>query len=206
MGSLRAFARTLRWLAASAAIGGSYVHTGMGSVSLPYFPPAVPCSGAPFPPQGPLGGVPLLHGYIEALRLPDDPPTWLRFLRQRGTTATRVRSLREAGAHLPRAWAGIRLPTGLLTWSRLGLPRFLGHPRVCVPRSLTPARSLGLAVFRPGDAAFRYRYSVGSRDKLALSWLYHAARTLTVYASQPGLPRHHARLVSGWGPPLPGGG
>jgi hypothetical protein len=40
------------------------------------------------------GCVPLLRRYIEALRLPDDLPARLRFLRQRGTTATR-RSLTE---------------------------------------------------------------------------------------------------------------
>jgi len=133
-------------------------------VSPPYVPPAAPCSGAPFPPQGPLGRVPLLLRYNEALRLPDDLPAWLRFLRQRATTATR-RSLTEGG--------GRPSPSGL-GWSpgahrpldveSSGPPRFLGHPRVCVPRSLTPARPQGLAVFQPWDAAFRYRYSVGSRD------------------------------------------
>jgi hypothetical protein len=33
-----------------------------------------------------------------------------------------VRSQREAGAHLPQAWAGNRMPTGSLSWNRQGLP------------------------------------------------------------------------------------
>jgi len=91
-------------------------------VSPPSFPPSVPCSGAPFPPQGPPGCVPLLQRYYEALRLPDDLHARLRFLRQRATTATRPSLPRESGAHLPRAWAFFRLPSGLSTWSRQDLP------------------------------------------------------------------------------------
>ena len=33
-----------------------------------------------------------------------------------------VRSQKEAGAHLPQAWAFHRMPTGHLSWSRQGLP------------------------------------------------------------------------------------
>ena len=37
-----------------------------------------------------------------------------------------------------------------------------------------------------------------------LSRLYHAACTLSVYASQPGSPPDHAKLDSGWWPALTG--
>ena len=39
-----------------------------------------------------------------------------------------------------------------------------------------------------------------------LSRLYHAACTLSVYASQPGSPPDHATLDSGWWPALTGQG
>ena len=39
---------------------------------------------------------------------------------------------------------------------------------------------------------------------LELSRLYHAACTLSVYASQPGSPPDHATLDSGWWPALTG--
>jgi hypothetical protein len=38
-----------------------------------------------------------------------------------------------------------------------------------------------------------------------ISRLNHTARTFAVYASQGGLPHHHARLASGGWPTLPGG-
>ncbi len=37
-----------------------------------------------------------------------------------------------------------------------------------------------------------------------ISGLNHTAYMLAVYASQPGLPHVHARLASGWWPPLTG--
>jgi len=74
------------------------------------FPPAVPCADAPFPPQGPVGSVPLLPRYYEAFRLPDDPPARLRCLRRRGTTATRLSLPWRSGAHPPRARVVHRLP------------------------------------------------------------------------------------------------
>jgi hypothetical protein len=40
---------------------------------------------------------------------------------------------------------------------------------------------------------------------MTISGLHHTARSLAVYASQPGLPRHHARLAPGCWPALPGG-
>ena len=40
---------------------------------------------------------------------------------------------------------------------------------------------------------------------MTISGLNHTARSLAVYASQPGSPRHHARLAPGCWPALPGG-
>src|SRR3954466_13118793 len=40
---------------------------------------------------------------------------------------------------------------------------------------------------------------------MTLSGLHDTARSLAVYASQPGLPRHHARLAPGCWPALPDG-
>jgi hypothetical protein len=110
------------------------------------------------------GCVPLLHRYYKALRLPNDLPAQLRCLRQRGTTATR-RSLTERGGRPSPSCLGFSPDAHrTLVVESSGPPRFLGHPHVCVPRSLTPARPLGLAMLQPWDAAFRYQYSVGSRD------------------------------------------
>jgi hypothetical protein len=152
------------------------------------------------------GYVPLLRRYYKALRLPDDLPAWLRFLRQRGTTATRC-SLTEAGGRPSASGLGFSPDAHRpLVVESSGSPRFLGLPPVCVPRSSTPARPQCLAILRHCGAAFRCQNGVGSRDDSNLSGLNHAARILAVYASQPGSHRHHARLASGWGPPLPGGG
>ena len=51
------------------------------------------------------------------------------------------------------------------------------------------------AKLRPFGTAFRYMNDVGFHSN-SLSRLNHAARDLAVYASQPGSPRHHARLAS----------
>ncbi len=82
-----------------------------------------------------------------------------------------------------------------------GPPRFLGNPVWTCP-ALRPRRDREVRPVQPPDAAFRCFDGVGSRDRF-ISRLNHAARPLAVYASQPGLPRYHARLASGWWPPLP---
>ena len=58
--------------------------------------------------------------------------------------------------------------------------------------------------FSCSGVAFRSINGVGSRF-VVLTRLNHTACSLAVYASQPGSPRFHARLASGWRPPLPGG-
>ena len=96
------------------------------------------------------GCVPLLLRYNEALRLPDDLPARLRFLRQCGTTATR-RSLTEGGGRPSPSGLGCspdahRSPVV----ESSGPPRFLGHPLVYVPRSLTPANPRAWPCFGSG--------------------------------------------------------
>ena len=49
-------------------------------------------------------------------------------------------------------------------------------------------------------------YVTTSTPHRLLSGLYHAACTLSVYASQPGSPPDHATLDSGWWPALTGQG
>ncbi len=44
-------------------------------------------------------------------------------------------------------------------------------------------------------------WTTSAPTKNLISRLNHTAYMLTVYASQPGLPHVHARLVSGWWPP-----
>ena len=78
-----------------------------------------------------------------------------------------------------------------------GSPKFPGYPLDLMPCSSTPTGPAGPGHFGPADVAFRSRYGVGSRDDKILSGLNHTAYPLAVYASQPGLPRGHARLASG---------
>ncbi len=176
-----------------------------GSMSPSSFPPAVPCSDAPFPPQGPVGSVPLLPRYYEAFRLPDDPPARLRCLRRRGTTATRLSLPWRSGAHPPRARVVHRLPQPATRRGVVRASQVPGEPSCGRALLSDPGETPGPGLLRPWAAAFRYSYGVGSRDDSILSGLNHTAHPLAVYASQPGLPRHHARLASGWWPPLPDG-
>jgi len=60
----------------------------------------------------------------------------------------------------------------------------------------------------PGHYGIRVSPSAPGRASalaLRISELTRAAYSLAVYASQPGLPPVHARLASGWRPPLPCG-
>jgi len=78
-----------------------------------------------------------------------------------------------------------------------------------MPSSTTPAGPPRLAL-----AALRYCPHVTHQyvnlqddegsDATPLSGLNHTASALAVYASQPGLPRDHARLASGWWPAISG--
>ena len=71
-----------------------------------------------------------------------------------------------------------------------------------MPRSLTP---VGLGAKPCGASVLPSVLPTTSATTMVLvSGLHHAACALAVYASQPGSPRHHARLASGWGLALAG--
>jgi hypothetical protein len=76
-------------------------------------------------------------------------------------------------------------------------PRFLEDPTVNVPCSSTP-----VGPWRSATAALWCclpRFGTTSTPTIPkISRLNHTARPLAVYASQGGLPHHHARLASGW--------
>jgi hypothetical protein len=57
--------------------------------------------------------------------------------------------------------------------------------------------------YSTAGVAFRCLDHVGFLSSV-LSRLHHTAYALAIYASQDGLPHHHARLASGWRPPLAG--
>ena len=141
--------------------------------------PTVPSSGRPFPPPGPLGRVPRLHGYYERLRFPTVPPGPLRCLRRpvpRGAMRLRLARLsapadrRVSGpSHRTR-----RTGQGLLSRSpslrlffaveAVGPPRFLGNPPADVPHSPTPAGPTTPGPSQRVGAAFTENHPLGSRD------------------------------------------
>jgi hypothetical protein len=105
----------------------------------------------------------------------------------------------------PRAWSWSPGTSRRVIAEKMeGPPRFLEDLRARAllsdPGGIAHARPL-----RRRDAAFRHFHDVGSRD-LTLSGLNHTARSLAVYASQPGSPRSHARLAPGRRPGSTGRG
>ena len=141
-------------------------------------------SRTPFPPRS---GFPLLGGTSTAC--------------SRSLPATAAR--RFDGARAP--WVSRRPHAGTLCAEETsGPPRFLGDPRVRAPFSDPDGASapdpLGASVV---PSTF---LTVSASAMFSLSGLHHAARTLAVYASQPGSPPDHATLGSGWWPTFAGSG
>ena len=87
---------------------------------------------------------------------------------------------------------------------RLGLLPGSWTTLAYMPRSQTPADRRTQAT--SGPAMWSSVYVTTSTPHRLLSGLYHAACTLSVYASQPGSPPDHATLDSGWWPALTGQG
>ena len=90
------------------------------------------------------------------------------------------------------------LPGPLLKVEMTGSPTFLGNPYCASAPLQRPRSARARQAFRrvgtaPADASTR-------APTLVLSRFNHAASALAVYASQYGLPRHHARLASGHWP------
>ena len=119
-------------------------------MSPPSFPPSVPCSGAPFPPRGPLAAFPRFIGTTRhSDSLTTFPPGFVAFVgavppppvfRSRGGRAPILRG--------PGLFTGF--PNRPINVESSGPPRFLEDPLVCVPRSQTPARPQDLACCDPG--------------------------------------------------------
>ena len=166
-------------------------------------PPLVPCYVFPFPPQGPLGRVPLLLWYNEKIRLAAARPASLRCLR---LAVPCSRSLFAPSATSATA-AGLGLFSGCPPLSRTettASPRFLGNPPVYMPRALRPRRDLGAWLILSALRCCLPPTSLRRLSQSQLSRLNHAACTLPVYASQRGLLRYHATLGSGWSPAFAG--
>jgi hypothetical protein len=83
-------------------------------------------TGSPFPPQGPLERVPLLHRYYEKLRLPTLHPDALRLLRLPVPQLRRLFAPAGLGWMTPVARPAIDAEI-------VGSPRFLWNPRAHAP-------------------------------------------------------------------------
>jgi len=138
------------------------------------------------------------------LRIPADRPALASFPSRGGTTATRLSLPRAPGAFASAGqgcWPASL--TGSLTWSRLGLPgswwTFVACPALWPRRERRACPVSFDAPLLPSASL-----TASAPAALMLSRLNHTAYSLAIYASQPGLPLHHARLASGWGLAFPG--
>ena len=167
-------------------------------------PPQAPSSGRPLPIRRvPWGGFPDLLGNISRLRLLAPRRASLRFLRSALPPLRPLRSLkaRRFPESLDHFYRGARAASA--RWRRRDLPGSW-TTLACMPRSSTPADRRTQAT--SGPAMWSSATLTTSTPLLSLSRLYHAACTLSVYASQPGSPLDHATLDSGWWPALTGQG
>jgi hypothetical protein len=166
-------------------------------------------SRRPLPSTGSLGLVPPLHRLLLGARTPGRSSGVASLPSLGPTTPCPFFAPNRAG-HRAVGPGLDRLPAVLFGVETSGSPRFLGNPLVRMPRSLTPVGRT------PGSAAPRFRrppyrtasaalaIQRGAPTTFAISGLNHAACSLAVYSSQPGSPLDHARLASGWEPPLAG--
>ena len=167
------------------------------SVSPPSFPRTCPCSGASFPPRGPSGWFPRFVGIVKHSDfLPPLPRRFVSF-------ASRYR--RASWASFPQLQDAATASLGLFT----GIPitgfinggdrtsQVPGEPTMNVPCSPTPARPLRSGRYRASMLPSAFS-TASALARTVISGLNHTARPLAVYASQGGLPHHHARLASGW--------
>ena len=152
-----------------------------------------------FPPPGPLGRVPRLPRYYQEAPTPCRPHA-LSSPSAGGALGARVIRLSDGRlARRPpaRGWSPVT-PIRIGQEMRQGLPGSWGTPRwTC--HALRPRWDLRAwrshASVRPSPI-----FTGSAPTRWVLSGLYHAAYPLAVYASSGGLPRHHARLASGWMP------
>lgn len=141
--------------------------------------------------------VPRLRRYYEMLRLPAFRPASLVALARQYHLCPKIRSPLRSGhdGEGPGAFCQGRLRRPLSRWRMRDLPGSWGVP-MCTCPALRPR---GAGVLSPGRARrcclplLRRRRPPND----SISWLYHTACTLAIYASQCRLPDAHARLASG---------
>ncbi len=142
------------------------------------------------------GVFPCFNGTIKALRLPAARPAALRFLR---LAVPRLHSLcslldgrvRRRGRELVTRY----LHPGICRGNELDLPSSWGTPIVRLHMFRDAGRTTYTRPLRCSSVALGI--SKAKAPTKGLSTLNSTAFGLAVYASQDGLPRHHARLASG---------
>ena len=155
-------------------------------------------------PPGPLGRVPRPHRYYQPTPT-SRPPSTRHFVSfaQHYHRFARLRSLGTGRfpESLDHFYRGARAASA--RWRRRDIPGSW-TTLAYMPRSSTPADRRTQAT--TGPAMWSSANLTTSTPHGTLSRLYHAACTLSVYASQPGSPPDHATLDSGWWPALTGQG
>ena len=153
-------------------------------------------------PSGPLGRVPRPHRYYQPTPTSRPPSRITSFPSLSATTASP--SFAPPGPDdSPGAWTiSTAAPVPPLNGGEDEISQVPGRPLRTCP-ALRPRRTSGP---RPvsGPAVWSSVQLTTSTPRFALSRLYHAACTLSVYASQPGSPPDRATLDSGWWPALTG--
>ena len=158
----------------------------------------------PLPSAGSARCVPLLLRYYEALRLPDTPGATLRLLRLALPRLTRLSLPGDAGAISPRPGVCTGFPLRSCRGS-VWASQVPGGPSCARAPFFDPGEARNQAIFSSSLLPSADVTASAPHDGF-ISRLNHAARALAIYASQPGLPRHHAKLASGWWPPFTGRG
>ena len=149
----------------------------------------------------PWGEFPDLTGTISRLRLLAPHRASLRLLR---SALPPLRPLRSSGSGAsPGARAtSIAAPAPPHHGGEDETSQVPGRP-LCTCPALRPRRTAEPQA-HTGPAIWSSVQLTTSTPRLVLSRLYHAACTLSVYASQPGSPPGHATLDSGWWPTFTG--
>ena len=166
-------------------------------------PPQAPSSGRPLPIRRVLWGeFPDLIGNYQPTPT-SRPPSRLASFPSLSTTTASPSFAPPQSDDSPRTWTtSTAAPAPPHHDGEDEISQVPGRPlRTCPalrPRRTSDPRPVS------GPAMWSSVQLTTSTPRLPLSRLYHAACTLSVYASQPGSPPDHATLDSGWWPALTG--
>ncbi len=167
-----------------------------------YVPKTIPYSGIPLPSTGsrPMS-VPPLQRYYQNATTSCLPSRRTSFPSLGGTTvASSVRSnvARDAKATGlgTSAYSRASHNRPLMPWKRQDLPSSCGTPITCLHVFSDSGRTGSRLANNVADGMAPAKETTRA-SATRLSELNRTASRLAVYASQPGLPRHHARLASG---------